>query len=51
MPTESLDHTARFEHTARSEGTQFVEEAAWQRPEYTVVETALEVTAYSLATR
>lgn len=24
---------------------------AWQKPEYTIVETALEVTAYSLATR
>ncbi|MES4904024.1 MULTISPECIES: pyrroloquinoline quinone precursor peptide PqqA [unclassified Streptomyces] len=28
-----------------------VEETAWQTPDYVVVDTALEVTAYSLTTR
>ncbi|WP_406724014.1 pyrroloquinoline quinone precursor peptide PqqA [Streptomyces sp. GD-15H] len=28
-----------------------VEETGWQTPEFVIVETALEVTAYSLATR
>ncbi|WP_431046434.1 pyrroloquinoline quinone precursor peptide PqqA [Streptomyces sp. P1-3] len=27
------------------------EETAWQTPDYVIVETALEVTAYSLSTR
>ncbi|MEN8654634.1 pyrroloquinoline quinone precursor peptide PqqA [Streptomyces sp. 21So2-11] len=31
--------------------TALLSETAWQTPQYTVVETALEVTAYSLSTR
>ncbi|MBA4860976.1 pyrroloquinoline quinone precursor peptide PqqA [Streptomyces sp. PSKA54] len=42
-PTTGPDRVSRSEGTLNSEG--------WQTPEYVVVETALEVTAYSLATR
>ncbi|WSQ06457.1 pyrroloquinoline quinone precursor peptide PqqA [Streptomyces sp. NBC_01231] len=32
-------------------GAEPTDRAAWQTPEYTVVDTALEVTAYSLSAR
>ncbi|SDD83102.1 pyrroloquinoline quinone precursor peptide PqqA [Streptomyces prasinopilosus] len=41
------DHTERLEQTP----PRPVEESGWQTPEFVIVETALEVTAYSLATR
>jgi coenzyme PQQ precursor peptide PqqA len=39
--TEAMEKIEQFTQTA-------TEETAWQTPEYSVVETALEVTAYSL---
>ncbi|MEU3458847.1 pyrroloquinoline quinone precursor peptide PqqA [Streptomyces sp. NPDC006733] len=39
------------ERTASAASTLRPAEMAWQTPESTVVETALEVTAYSLSTR
>ncbi|MFE6872440.1 pyrroloquinoline quinone precursor peptide PqqA [Kitasatospora sp. NPDC057692] len=41
------DHTERIEQVP----PRPVEESDWQTPEFVVVETALEVTAYSLSTR
>ncbi|MGW3568159.1 pyrroloquinoline quinone precursor peptide PqqA [Streptomyces sp. NPDC000941] len=44
----------RNEPQSRRTGEQTrprIEETAWQTPDYVVVDTALEVTAYSLTTR
>ncbi|MEV6182970.1 pyrroloquinoline quinone precursor peptide PqqA [Streptomyces sp. NPDC052016] len=45
--TETIEQT---EHTTAA-GAERNDTAPWQTPGYTVVDTALEVTAYSLATR
>ncbi|KUN80707.1 pyrroloquinoline quinone precursor peptide PqqA [Streptomyces griseoruber] len=44
------DTTERAEHQAATTA-EAPDTAAWQTPGYTVVDTALEVTAYSLAAR
>ncbi|MEU1182916.1 pyrroloquinoline quinone precursor peptide PqqA [Streptomyces sp. NPDC005820] len=44
------DTTERAEHPAATT-VEAAETVAWQTPGYTVVDTALEVTAYSLAAR
>ncbi|MER5178788.1 pyrroloquinoline quinone precursor peptide PqqA [Streptomyces sp. NPDC002896] len=49
MTTEAMEPTTGPDRVSRSEGT--LNSEGWQTPEYVVVETALEVTAYSLATR
>jgi coenzyme PQQ precursor peptide PqqA len=53
MPNEAMDHTNGPGREARTEAAPrpSTAEAAWERPDYVVVDTALEVTAYSLATR
>ncbi|TJZ59174.1 pyrroloquinoline quinone precursor peptide PqqA [Streptomyces piniterrae] len=38
-------------HPANTPATPHSEQAIWQAPDYTVIETALEVTAYSLNVR
>lgn len=45
--THTIEQT---EHQAATPAEQ-TDQAGWQTPGYTVVDTALEVTAYSLATR
>ncbi|WP_416980159.1 pyrroloquinoline quinone precursor peptide PqqA [Streptomyces sp. T028] len=44
------DTTERAEHQAATTG-EAADTSAWRTPGYTVVDTALEVTAYSLAAR
>ncbi|GAA1190389.1 coenzyme PQQ precursor peptide PqqA [Kitasatospora gansuensis] len=39
------------ETAERQESTLDTEETVWRTPEFSVVETALEVTAYALSTR
>ncbi|MEU6064489.1 MULTISPECIES: pyrroloquinoline quinone precursor peptide PqqA [Streptomyces] len=51
MPNEAMEATSGPEREARTEAAPRTAEAAWERPDYAVVDTALEVTAYSLATR
>ncbi|MFE0457484.1 pyrroloquinoline quinone precursor peptide PqqA [Streptomyces sp. NPDC058914] len=46
--TETIEQT---EHTTAAASAERNDTAPWQTPGYTVVDTALEVTAYSLATR
>ncbi|MFJ3306619.1 pyrroloquinoline quinone precursor peptide PqqA [Streptomyces sp. NPDC086549] len=52
MPNEAMEPaTSTVDRGARTEAAPPTAEAAWERPDYVVVDTALEVTAYSLATR
>lgn len=53
MPNEATERTNGPDREARTEAVPRPDaaEAAWERPDYVVVDTALEVTAYSLATR
>ncbi|MFJ8078300.1 pyrroloquinoline quinone precursor peptide PqqA [Streptomyces sp. NPDC096176] len=51
MTATPEETTTGPERATRGEVPAYIEEAAWHRPEYVVVETALEVTAYSLASR
>lgn len=51
MTATPEETTTGPDRATRGEATTYIEESAWRRPEYAVVETALEVTAYSLATR
>ncbi|MER5430075.1 pyrroloquinoline quinone precursor peptide PqqA [Streptomyces sp. NPDC002588] len=45
--TETTEHTAQPAATTEAQ----TDRGAWQTPGYTVVDTALEVTAYSLSAR
>ncbi|MET8447295.1 pyrroloquinoline quinone precursor peptide PqqA [Streptomyces sp. NPDC005209] len=51
MPNEVREPTDGPDRGAHTEAAPRTVETAWERPDYVVVDTALEVTAYSLATR
>lgn len=49
--TTMNETTERTRQTAAAPTAEHTDHGAWQTPGYTVVDTALEVTAYSLAAR
>ncbi|MFE5810125.1 pyrroloquinoline quinone precursor peptide PqqA [Streptomyces sp. NPDC056491] len=51
MATDSTEPANVQGQASSCEVTMHDKEAVWQQPEFEVVETALEVTAYSLADR
>lgn len=51
MATETMQLATGPDRAHAGEVTGNTESEVWRRPEYVVVETALEVTAYSLSNR